>query len=330
MHKTPIIVLLLIMAGIGQIGLIYFFLTGNFNNAFISHTLSSLLLPWPIFSLIAKRYTKNKILIILFFIWCFFIPLVAGIGLLLSVAWISYSIKPVEKNNFTIINTQDIPKGVIKHIAYVEHISSNIRSILEYSSAAEERIRAVLATRKISDQEAVPILQIALKDPIDEVRLLAYSMLNAKEKKLSAAIQSSLNELNDQAAVSEIEKANKYYYVAECYWELSFLGLEQGEAKVHVLKTADYFVTKALKILTHEAELYFLKARIALEIEQYQLAKSNFKLARKFGMAPEKLSPYQAELAFAEKRYAEVQFFMQQINKSNEKNTLTDMAKQWL
>lgn len=325
----PVIVILLIMVGISQIGIVYFFLGGDFYHAAISHVLSAVLLPWPIFGLIAERYTKNKMLLLLFFIWCFFIPLVAGIGLLLSVARASYVLKPSVKNNFTTIDTQDIPTGVIKHIAYVENISSNIRSVLEYSSASEERIRAVLATRKISDQNAIPILQIALKDPVDEVRLLAYSMLNTKEKKLSAAIQTHLNELTSTAALSEMEKAGKYHYVAECYWELSFLGLEQGEAKVHVLKTADYFVAKALKTLIRDAELYFLKARIALELAQYQLAKSNFRLARKFGMPVEKLAPYQAELAFAEKRYAEVQYFMQHAKKSGEKNRLTDMVKQW-
>lgn len=329
--KIHILAIIMLFTGsIAQAGMLYFFLNADFSKAFLSHIIAALLFPWPIWLLISSRYHKSNLIIILFFLLCFFIPLIASLGLLLAVSLGSYYSKNLEKKNFTFINIPNIPDGIIKHIAYVQTMGSNIRSVLEYSIEPQERMRAILATRRMNNQEAIPILQIALLDPIDEIRLLAYSMLNNKEKKISAAIQSNLNSLAEDSTLSLQEKATKYHYVAESYWELAYLGLEQGQAKIHVLKAANYYVTEALKVYIADSELYFLSARISLELAQYEQAKENFNMATQCGMSKQKLAPYQAELAFAERRFDDVRFYMQQAKYTAEKNTLSDMVKQWL
>ncbi|MCX7086995.1 MAG: hypothetical protein NTV00_02960 [Methylococcales bacterium] len=181
----------------------------------------------------------------------------------------------------------------------------------------------------MDDSVAIPILQIALFDPIDEVRLLAYSMLNTKEKSLSSSIQTHLTQLKREV-LSKPEQAVKHHYIAEAYWELAYLGLEQGQAKIHVLETANHYAMLALSFFTTNGDLYFLRAKIFLELAQYPQAAENFTLAQGYGMSEERLAPYQAELAFAEHRLADVSYFMQKIKQSGDNVTLSDMVNQWI
>ena len=54
--------------------------------------------------------------------------------------------------------------------------------VIRHAAETAARVRAVMATRQLSDQYAVPILQVALRDPVDDVRLLAYALLDGKER----------------------------------------------------------------------------------------------------------------------------------------------------
>lgn len=323
--------LLVLLLGCGaQVILVFCFVQGNYFYAVWAHLIAALAFPWPSWFFIAAHYHRSYLIIVLFFLLCLFIPLIASLGILSAVTLGSRYAKQYQKNNFTTVEVPAIPDDIIKHIAYVQNLGSNVRSTLEYSNEPNERIRAVLATRNMNNQDAIPILQIALLDPIDEIRLLAYSMLNTKEKKISASIQSNLNILAEVNTLSAHDKAIKYHYIAESYWELSYLGLEQGQAKIHVLKAAYYYVTEALKVFAADSELYFLRGRISLELAQYAQANENFTMAIELGMSKQKMAPYQAELAFSERRFDQVKHYMQQAKYTAEKGTLTDMVKQWL
>lgn len=322
--------LFLLLTGLLLQGLtIYLLLQGDLWQAFTLHTLTSLVCTWPLWILMENRLDKSKLIMLLILLLCFFIPLIAPLALLLSFTLGTYYTHKTEVNTFDIVEPPVIPDNIVENIAYTQAIGSNIRAILESSQEELERIRAVLATRRMNDQETVPILQIALLDPIDEVRLLAYSMLNAKEKKISSLIQKNLNLLNNPA-LSDSDRATKHHYIAEAYWELAYLGLEQGQAKLHVLEAANQHVLKALDYFKTDVELYFLRGRINLELSQYAETAENFRMALEYGMPVEKVAPYLAELAFAERRFNDVSQFMQLIKQSTDKQTLSNMVNQWL
>ncbi len=324
-----IALMMLLIAFCLQGYMVVFIVKSAWFEAFLLHILSSLLFPWPQWVLLTPKLEKTPLILILFFILCFSIPFIAGLAILITVTLGSYYTKRPTINNFNIIEPPVIPENIVENIAYTQFIGGNIRAILESSTEEHERIRAVLATRKMSDQEAIPILQIALLDPIDEVRLLAYSMLNTKEKKISNLIQKNLNLLKD-SNLTKIERASKHHYIAESYWELAYLGLEQGQAKIHVLEAANEHAISASEFFITDIELYFLRGRITLELGLYEQTAENFRLAQRYGMAEEKLAPYQAELAFAQRRFDDVAYFIKRVNQFSEKNTLTNMVNQWL
>lgn len=62
----------------------------------------------------------------------------------------------------------------------------------------EKRLEAVFATLKLEDRDAVPLLRRALGDSVDDIRLLAYALLDRKEHRLSERIQKKSNILKHQ------------------------------------------------------------------------------------------------------------------------------------
>ncbi len=315
---------------IANVMTIYWFVNNQLLMALNSHFIAALLYPWPTYHFISSKYQKNALILVLFLLFCLFIPLIANIGILITLTIGSYFSKNIEKKTYVTIDIPSIPENIIDQISYVKYLDPNLRSVLEYFSEPEERIQAVLATRKMDSLDSIPILKIALLDPIDEIRLLAYSMLNNKEKQFSAAIQSHLSALESDVQYSAREQATKQSYIAEAYWELSYLGLEQGQTKIHILQQADFYATMALKTLKSDCALYILRGRVALELGKYSQAKKDFALAIKYGASQEKLASYQAELAFAERRFQEVREYMLNTQLIAERSTLSGMAKQWL
>ena len=56
----------------------------------------------------------------------------------------------------------------------------------------ETRLRVVLACRSLPERAAVQLLRLALRDPVDDVRLLAYAVLERKEREIQTQIQELL------------------------------------------------------------------------------------------------------------------------------------------
>lgn len=318
-----------LLATLLQYAMMLAFFKGEHWQMFGLHCIASALFPVPLWLLMADRFPRERLIFILFFTLCFFIPLIAPIAILMAVTQGTHVAKQLESNYFNVVDPPTIPENIVENVEYAQSIGSNIRAILESSPEAHERIRAVLATRRMDDHNTIPILQIALLDPIDEVRLLAYSMLNNKEKKISALIQKNLQQLADPE-LEQSEIASLHHHIAEAYWELAYLGLEQGLAKVYVLEAANQHIQNALEVFNTDADLYFLRGRINLELSHYPEAATNFRLAAYYGISEEKLIPYQAELAFAERRFEDVSHLMGKIKRSTDKNTLSKMVNQWL
>ncbi len=330
-HSTLgiIAIILLALGGVAQGFMLHALLNAWYWPMFWWHVTATCLFPWPLWQLMSGATEKNYLLLILFLLLCFFIPIISGAALLGSITVCSRYAKRSKTSSFNIIEPPVIPENIVESIMYTQAISGNIRAILTSSPEDQQRIRAVLATRKMSDQTAIPILQIALLDTVDEVRLLAYSMLNTKEKKISNNIQQKLNQLKNETS-STLEQANIRHYIAEAYWELAYLGLEQGQARIHVLETANQYAIAASDVFDTDIELYFLRGRISLELAQYEAAEANFKQAQRYGMPEERLLPYQAELAFAEHRLDDLRHCIQKIQQSEDQYTLSDIINQWI
>lgn len=163
---------------------------------------------------------------------------------------------------------------------------------------ADWRVRAVAATRYLTDRRAVPILRIALTDATDEVRLLAYSLLSSKERRIDAAIQVLQEAGMGDAAAANAARAHEQ--LAGLYLEQAELGLAEGAVRAHALAQARTHIEAALRA-GPSASRWFLQARIHLRLGRYPQADAMFAAAEQAGFSVGKVAPYRAECAFGER-----------------------------
>ncbi len=263
--------------------------------ALIFHILSTLLFPWPLWKLMPTRFHKDWQILILFFLMCLLIPLISGLGLLLSLSVNSYFSKSPLDEISNIIQMPRLPDELLQTMQLSNYKGGSVLDVIGASPTDTQRIKAVLKTRQMVDKEAIPILKKALLDSVDEVRLLAYSMLNKKEKKLDELIIFQLKALGNKSSEKHLAE---HLSLAEAYWELSYLDLVQGQTQINVLQNAYKHIKKVVKHRMTDAEAYFLQARIALALNIYDVAESSLDQALKFEVNSRKAISYQEELAF--------------------------------
>jgi len=319
--------LLLIIAFIIQGGSVYFLFNNTLNYALLLHVISASLFPFALQQILPNKFRNEPAVFSFLFLMCCLVPFVSGVGLLLSLSLGIYSAKPIVKQLTNTVHANPLPDNLLESVQLSQYNESSVIGILESSAIEEQRIKALLKTRQMTDQEAIPILRVALLDPVDEVRLLAYSMLDKKEKHIDHIIHTEAKKLATMPAQKLILV---HLSMAESYWELSYLGLVTGQAKQHILQDAYEHIQVVLKSDKSSAETYFLQARITLALNLYDITEKSLSMALKLGMNAVRIAPYQAELAFVTRKFDEIEQYINVVDDTAKNNDLVSgMVKQW-
>lgn len=273
-----------------------------FSYHFIVSTAAAYILPKIIISRHDSKQLRNCIF---FFFIVFYLPALGLIGLILAIPFSLFRFSKVNKSNLSInINRiKDFPTTGAIATDHQQHMDLRSLHGLYKSRNYHKRLLAVYATLKLKDLDAIPLLHKALGDPIDDVRLLAYALLDRKENYLSKRIKR-----NKQALEKNKNSKNKklILQIVNDYWELVRLGLIQGEAQIHVLNMACKYVETGLKDFPQDLALCFLYAQILLKLRRFEQAYEQLKKSEELGMDRASLQIYYAEIAFCSHQYHEV------------------------
>jgi tetratricopeptide (TPR) repeat protein len=199
-----------------------------------------------------------------------------------------------------------------------------LAGVLQRSPDPDKRLSAVLATLRLQNKDAIALLRLALRDSEDDVRLLAYALLDRKEQAISERIMFSLGQL--QNAPSDKEHFKLHQAIAYDCWELIYSGLAQGEVSTYWLDTACKHAEAALKLNPYHAGLRFLYGIILLRQAKLDKARTAFIRAEKLGIASNKVAPYLAEISFLKKRFCEVRHHLVSNDSAAFQQPLTVLA----
>jgi hypothetical protein len=204
--------------------------------------------------------------------------------------------------------------------------SCDLAGPLLHAADPARRIAALIATLSLPSRQAVPLLRLALKDPDDEVRLLAYALLNRKEKAVEARMRG-------QAAPAAGDAPERVFLrhqaLAHDYWELAHLGDPQGEALLSLCTRAYEHVQAALQLRPQEGGLHFLSGQILLAQRALEAASSAFEQAVKCGIDARQVCALQAEIAFKRQRYGDVGRHLKRLGGSGQHLQLGKLSRYW-
>jgi hypothetical protein len=171
------------------------------------------------------------------------------------------------------------------------------------------RIRSVLALQAVPVRQASAQLLEALSEPVDDVRLIAYGILDAKENAVARRIETWSR--RRQAAADADTRAIVDKTLAELYVELIYQKLAQeGEMAAYILERALFHAEQAAAVRADDAGLLVLRGRIALWQSNGADAERLFAEALRQGAPRATIEPYLAELAFQARDYAAVRRYL--------------------
>ena len=163
--------------------------------------------------------------------------------------------------------------------------------------------RAVIATLSLDARRAAPLLRRAMKGDDDEVRLLAYALLQRREREIEVRIHRATTALAN--AAPELA-APLHGQVAVEFWELASLLPDADIGARSLCARAQEHVTRGLNLTPGDGALHFLQGRIALRLCDPGTAKVALETALAFGVPAGRVLPYLAEASFRQANYAEL------------------------
>jgi polysaccharide biosynthesis protein PelE len=174
----------------------------------------------------------------------------------------------------------------------------SLEGILRHSPNPELRLRVVLACRQLPGRLAVPLLRLALRDRVDDVRLLAYAVLDGRERQLQTEITSTLQRAGIKDPLAENTPVGVRSKLAELYFEMVYQGLVEGELLSHSLEQVLTHALAVLKAHPSQPRMALLAGRALIVRRKFEQARSMLEEALRRGLSIEVVGPYLAEVEY--------------------------------
>ena len=271
------------------------------------------------------RRPRGPVLALLF-CFAFFIPLFGAAGMLTAVLltllmprqWRYKDFSEVERLEF-------VPPS--REQGSPLRISSLRAALLDPNVSSEVRLRSLVAMQTLPMRTVGPLLRKLLRDPSDDLRLLAYGMLDGEEKKINALIGSE--EKNLQKNPERSLRLNSLRHLAELHWELVYAGLVQGDVRDHAIAAALDHLREALHMNASESGMWFLRARLLQAKGDLAGADKAINIAVSCGMEESRALPYLAEIAFSRRLYPLVRDYLGLITPGQITPVMAQVVRFW-
>lgn len=190
-----------------------------------------------------------------------------------------------------------------------------------------ERMTAMNSVRGVSPHATGRLLHELLADNQDEIRLLAYGILEQTEKRIMSDIREV--QANLERNKGSRHAAINHARLAELHWELVYQGLVQGEVYRYTFERVQEHARSALLLRPKLAGMHFLLGRCALLLRSPDSALTLFQEAQDCGMSESRLAVWRAEALFLEGRLDEVSRSMNGVPLSNASGSLQAVVRYW-
>ncbi len=202
------------------------------------------------------------------------------------------------------------------------------RILRDPTQHVETKLRVLIALQSMRPKVAIPLLQGLLADPSEDIRLLAYSMMDAWEKDITTRLQTAQAQLEKalldagdaaQTGRSEehkLKQINARRKLAELYWEQVDSGLARGDLRTFSLEQAKAQCEAALPLDARLAGVWMLYSHILIALGDLPAAQRTLLLARKAGTPDAAVLPGLAQLAFANGDYPKTQTWMRRAGRA--------------
>jgi polysaccharide biosynthesis protein PelE len=277
-------------------------------------------------TLLPRRFKQSRRLTG-FFLWSYLFAVPIG-GLFLTCgAFAAASLMPDEIDVLPISLVPE-PQFLAPQATVAYGRGAHLKSVLQSQSAgASFRMTALMAMQAMPMRTVSPLLRDMLDDRFEDLRLLAFWMLDRQEKELTQKILDQLPKLALTLSRTERYRVNKE--LALLYNELVYSYLVQGDVYRHAAGQADHYAETALEMLPGDASLWRLRGRLALDRGDTDSAERMLAEAVAQGYDRARLLPYLAESAYLRRDFAGVSRLLGEMPAGSAAPTLKSVLQFW-
>ncbi len=287
---------------------------------FVWHATACLLEVAMVYLVLKERFAHSGFYFYVFLYVLSFVLPVFGMALSLLIAyWLYYRHTDIYKYSEWVDTTINL--NLLKMIMPKYGAGGAMRSLFNQKASPLERTQALFSLSKRSLASMNPYIEKLLPGESDEMRLLAFNILDEEEGRINQKIAKleTVYEASLHTDHSEEEQCKIAGQLAALYWELIFNHLILPELQPNILEKALFYAKKAFKKLSHDPFLWGLLGKIYRQLKEYDKAENAFRKALALNLPASQALPYLAEMQYMQAKYVEIAQYL------NYSDTLDDI-----
>jgi len=292
-----------------------------------SHGGASALLALMAWSLLPRPLATPRLPVLgLIFGVSFFIPVLGFVGVILAIFALPLLPSRREQLDFRAVPLPALDPHEKQDVTSFRQ--AGVRQFLKNERApVAQRLRAVVALGNAPSAVSNPMLRELLNDATEDLRLLAYGMLDTREKKINAAIHTERAEY--AAAVDDPGRQLAARRLAGLYWELIYQGLVHGDLMEHAAHEGFKYMAEVIAAEPANAGVALQFGRLLHHMGRHEEAEAAYRGARALGLPAPRVEPYRAELAFIRRDFDEVRRIIKELDDWQGLSRLQPVVRLW-
>ena len=193
---------------------------------------------------------------------------------------------------------------------------------------ADKRLQALMSLQSLPSAASTALLRQAMRDPEDEVRLFAYTLLDRQEQQLTRQIAQLQQGLDAGAHGGQRQRLRRQRL--DLQLELLHRDLAQGDWRQLLLAQALAQAHEALHETPNDATLHLQTGRLQQLAGDSEAARRHLERALALGAPPSRTHPYLAELALRRRDPAQARHWMAGLDPHALSPRLQALRRFWL
>ncbi len=282
----------------------------------VVHALACAMLALCLLPLLSGEQARPRLPVMaLMAVFSYAVPIAGFVGVVVAVVVLRLYRTPQGQEDF---ESLQLPEFDLHQRMQASFRQAGLRSFLGNAQAPmQTRLRAMVALQHVSGRIASPLLRSILSDPSEDLRLLAYGMLDTLEKRINRTIDSELDALRraeaEEGATPGPQTLEAARRLSDLYWELVYQELVQGDLRTHAIHESLRYCDRVLAQSPGNAQLNLRRGRLLHAQGLAEAAGEAYARARELGLPATRVLPYQAELCFERRDYAQARALLQEL-----------------
>lgn len=276
---------------------------------FALHAVASAVVTWLAWVLLPNNF-KKPFLPVCALLWAFafFIPVLGVTAILIVVQVAKRFPRILRTERYVTVRMPEFSRLQREATERSDLRAGDARRILnDATQPLATRLRVLVALQSMAPKAAVPLLISLLSDPSEDIRLLAYSMVDSWEKDLVQKIQRANAELDvARKSGNNTLIVNALRRLAELHWAQADSGLARGDLRRFALEHAQQYCEQVQQLDSRAPGIWALSARILTDLGDLAAAVKAVKTARQLRMPMAEAYPLMAQIAYAKGNYPAV------------------------